>query len=170
MGGVIVRRMIIKRQAAPIVPLLHAFLTLNSPHCGLLYNERAANWGISLVQWWKQSASMCQLTLRDAASLRNTLLYKLSRHGTFSKFKYVLLLGTYHDILVPHHSAVIEISKTIQKDTRIEGRIYEEMVRNINESIINSKETMLFKYTVVPSMADASRTSRIIGRAGLLIT
>lgn len=45
MGGVIVRCLVSKQRASPIVPLFHTLLTLNSPHCGLLYNQRAANWG-----------------------------------------------------------------------------------------------------------------------------
>ncbi|VDM37776.1 unnamed protein product [Toxocara canis] len=166
MGGVIVRCMIAKQRASSILPLLHTLLTLNAPHCGLLYNQRAANWGVALVQWWKQSRSLQQLTFRDAVAFRDTFLYKLSKNKTFAKFRYVLLVGSYHDLYVPHHSALIETCKAARKDPSLQGSIYEEMVNNMHESVASSsRHTTLVKYTVIPSMANVPRTHQVIGKA-----
>uniref|UniRef100_A0A914ZUR5 DUF676 domain-containing protein n=2 Tax=Parascaris univalens TaxID=6257 RepID=A0A914ZUR5_PARUN len=166
MGGVIVRCLVSKQRASPIVPLFHTLLTLNSPHCGLLYNQRAANWGVALLQWWKQSSSLQQLTFRDAVAFRDTFLYKLSRNKAFANFRYVLLVGSYQDLYVPHHSALIETCKAARKDPSVQGTIYEEMVSSMHESVAaSSKHTTLIKYTVIPSMANVPRTHQVIGKA-----
>lgn len=166
MGGVIVRCLVSKQRASPIVPLFHTLLTLNSPHCGLLYNQRAANWGVALLQWWKQSSSLQQLTFRDAVAFRDTFLYKLSRNKAFANFRYVLLVGSYQDLYVPHHSALIETCKAARKDPSMQGTIYEEMVSSMHESVAaSSKHTTLIKYTVIPSMANVPRTHQVIGKA-----
>lgn len=166
MGGVITRCMLGLPAAAPLLPSLHTLLTLNAPHCGLLYNQRAANWGIALVQWWKQSTSLEQLCLRDAVSFRDTFLYQLSSNQALAKFKYVLLVGSFHDLYVPHHSAVIDHCKAARKDPSQQGIVYEEMVSNLHESIASSpRHTTLLKYTVFHSLSKVPRAHQVTGRA-----
>lgn len=134
MGGIIVRCMLGQEKAKPILPFLHTLLTLNTPHCGLLYNQRTAKWGImvflilkltlckmrvlkalfpgiAFVQWWKNSISLEQLSLRDSDSVRETFLYRLSLNNSLGLFKYVLLVGSYNDAYVPYHSALIQHCK-----------------------------------------------------------
>lgn len=63
------------------------------------------------MRWWKQSATLEQLCLRDAVSFRDTFLYKLSTNGVLGKFKHVLLVGSCQDFYVPLHSAIISHCK-----------------------------------------------------------
>lgn len=166
MGGIITRCMVALPRANSLVPLLHTLLTLNCPHCGLLYNQRAANWGISLVQWWKQSVSLEQLCLRDTIAFRDSFLYRLSTNQAFAKFKYVLVVGSFNDLYVPHHSAVIEHCKAAHKDPSLQGTIYEEMVSNLLESIMSSpRHTTFVKYTAFHSLFKVPRSHQITGRA-----
>ncbi|MFH4974916.1 hypothetical protein AB6A40_001625 [Gnathostoma spinigerum] len=166
MGGIIVRCMLGDAKAVSFLPKFHVFLTLNTPHCGLLYNQKAANWGVSLIQWWKQSTSLEQLTLRDTVSFRDTFLYRLSMNGVLSLFKYVLLVGSHNDLYVPCHSSLINYCKATQKDPSLQGTIYEEMVTNLNESVIGSAHhTSLIKYMVFHSFANTSRGVQMSGRA-----
>lgn len=84
LGTVITRAALADPRLAHILGKMHCFLSLNGPHCGLLYNQRAANWGVSFVQWWKRSRSLEQLTMRDQpiAALRDSFLYRLSQNGS----------------------------------------------------------------------------------------
>lgn len=164
LGGLIVRTLCGLDGMKVFIPRLHTLLTLNSPHLGLMYNQRAANWGIAILQWWKQSVSLEQLTMRDAANFRDTFLYKLSGNGAFGMFRNVLLVGTMQDLYVPGHSALIEVSKGAASDATSQGAIYMELLSNINESIVASpKHTTLVKYLVSHNVP---RSQQISGRAG----
>uniref|UniRef100_A0A1I7Y876 DUF676 domain-containing protein n=1 Tax=Steinernema glaseri TaxID=37863 RepID=A0A1I7Y876_9BILA len=166
MGGVIVRAMCGLERMKPLIPQLHTLLTFNSPHCGLLYNQRAANWGIALVQFWKQSQSLEQLCLQDAIDFRDTFLFKLSMNGALGMFKYVLLVGTYQDLYVPGHSALVEQCKAAKRDKSPQGVAYAEVVNNLCESVVSSpKRTTLVRYTVQHSLSHSARAHQMIGRA-----
>lgn len=164
LGGLIVRTLCGLEGMKPFIPSLHTLLTLNSPHCGLIYNQRAANWGIILLQWWKQSVSLEQLTMKDSINIRESFLYKLSQNGAFGMFKYVLLVGCYHDLYVPGHSALVELCKSAITDPSSQGTIYSELLTNINESIVaSSKHTTLIKYAVAHNLP---KSQQVTGRAG----
>jgi alpha-beta hydrolase superfamily lysophospholipase len=50
LGGLIVRALCSLPDSDPLLPKFHTLMTLNSPHLGLLYNQKAANWGVNLFQ------------------------------------------------------------------------------------------------------------------------
>lgn len=60
LGGLIVRAMCGLEKMKPLISRLYTFMSLNGPHLGLLYNQRAANWGINLLKWWKQVCACIQ--------------------------------------------------------------------------------------------------------------
>ncbi|CAD5205383.1 unnamed protein product [Bursaphelenchus okinawaensis] len=165
MGGLIVRAMCGLPEMQRYESRLHTLLTLNSPHCGLLYNQRAASLGVSLLQWWKQSVSLEQLTMRDARNLKDTFLYQLGQNKAFGMFKYVLLVGSYLDLYVPLHSALVENCKAAAVDSSHQGNAFSEMIGHINESVIESKKhTVMIKYTVSHSLANVSKAQQMTGR------
>ncbi|KAH7728549.1 hypothetical protein AAVH_03860 [Aphelenchoides avenae] len=166
MGGLIVRAACALDEMKPWVPKLYTLLTLNSPHCGLMYNQRAANWGITLLQWWKQSAAIGQLTLKDAVQFQDCFLYKLSKNNVFGYFRHVLLVGSYNDLYVPGHSALVDQCKAAVSDPSAQGTVYSEILANINESIATSpKRTTLVKYTVSHPLGNVPRSQQVMGRA-----
>ncbi|PAV78806.1 hypothetical protein WR25_00499 isoform A [Diploscapter pachys] len=126
LGGVIVRAAIgiQDENSTWLHPLLHTFFTINTPHLGLMYLGKSANIGVHLVQWWKRSQSIYQLSLKDAVSFRDSFLYNLSTNHAFGRFKNILLLGTPNDIFVPSHSALLESCKASTKDTSAMGTAY----------------------------------------------
>ncbi|CAD5208281.1 unnamed protein product [Bursaphelenchus xylophilus] len=165
LGGLIVRAMCGLNEVQRLESRFHTLLTLNSPHCGVLYNQRAASLGISLLQWWKQSVSLDQLTLRDARNPKDTFLYRLGQNKAFGMFKHVLLVGSHLDLYVPLHSALVENCKAAAVDSSVQGNAYNEMLAHINESIIGSpKHTTLIKYTVSHSLTNVSRAQQMTGR------
>lgn len=50
LGGLIVRALCGLEGMKPLLPRLQTLITLNSPHLGLMYNQRTANWGMLLQQ------------------------------------------------------------------------------------------------------------------------
>ncbi|VDN51093.1 unnamed protein product [Dracunculus medinensis] len=88
---------------------LRAFTIASRPHSMRVL--KALFPGIAFVQWWKNSISLEQLSLRDSDSVRETFLYRLSLNNSLGLFKYVLLVGSYNDAYVPYHSALIQHCK-----------------------------------------------------------
>lgn len=69
------------------------------------------------MQKVKKSGTLLQLSLKDAADIRQTFLYQLAQKCHLSYFKHVLLFGSSQDRYVPPHSARIELCKAAIKDT-----------------------------------------------------
>ncbi|CAI4222418.1 unnamed protein product [Auanema sp. JU1783] len=168
MGGVIVRAMLGLPEAGWIFPLLHTFLTINSPHTGLAYAGRGVNWGVQLVQWWKGSKSMQQLALRDAVSFNDSYIVKLSSNKAFGRFKHILLIGGPNDLFVPHHSALIDQCKTSSKDVSALGYAYREMLEKIHGDLVSSEITQtVVKYSTY-HLGVSKKAIKIAGRAAHL--
>ncbi|KAI6179649.1 DUF676 domain-containing protein [Aphelenchoides besseyi] len=166
LGGLIVRAMLSLEGMRPLIPNLWTFLTLNSPHAGILYVHKTTNWGISFLKWWKSSVSIEQLLLKDNINIHDSFLYKLSQNGAFAHFRHVLLVGSQNDLYVPSHSALLELCKEAAKDPSAQAACYHDMLTHINESIISSPQhTTLVKYTVLHSLANVSRAHQLTGRA-----
>ncbi|WKX88808.1 hypothetical protein Q1695_008439 [Nippostrongylus brasiliensis] len=166
LGGVIVRAAVSKEEAAEwLVPRLHCLLTINSPHLGLAYVGKGVNLGIQFMQWWKQSRSMEQLSLKDQVSFCDSFLFRLSRRRTFGHFRNVLLIGTPNDVFVPYHSAVLSPCKSANKDPSALGTTYRDMLLNVHDDIMSSERTTTtIRYSTWHSVS-SQKTSRLTGRA-----
>ena len=57
----------------------HTFLTIGSPHLGYVYNSNFMfDTGMWLVEKWSKAQSLQELALRDASTIRECLVYKMS--------------------------------------------------------------------------------------------
>ncbi|VDM62994.1 unnamed protein product [Angiostrongylus costaricensis] len=125
LGGVIVRAAVCRKDAEKwLTPRLHSLLTINTPHLGLAYVGRSVNLGMQLMQWWKHSRSIQQLSLKDEVTYYESFLFRLSRQKTFGLFRRVLLVGTCGDTFVPFHSALLVPCKAAMKDPSALGTTY----------------------------------------------
>ncbi|CEF68048.1 Domain of unknown function DUF676, lipase-like domain-containing protein [Strongyloides ratti] len=166
LGGLIIRSMFNITRVDTLIPYLHTFLTLNSPHCGLMYMDKKTSLGINIIKWWKQSMSLYQLTLRDNTNPRESFIYKLSLNSAFSYFQNVLLVGDYNDNFVPATSSLVEMCAESKKDNSIMGYTYREIIQNINNTIIESKNnTFLIKYIISHRSDPVMSVDRFIGRS-----
>lgn len=144
--------------------------------------------GLWLMQRWKKSGSLQQLSLKDAGNPRNTFLYRLAKNSQLHHFRYVLLSASAQDRYVPIHSARIELCRGAVRDPTVLGTtlcdgyfsisfslnlfwllllvlgaVYQEMVHNILGPIMNNDNVTLVRYDIhhaLPSTANA-----LIGRA-----
>ncbi|XP_071835909.1 protein FAM135A-like isoform X2 [Apostichopus japonicus] len=164
LGNLIIRAALAKPAMGQFLGKLHTFLSLSGPHLGQLYNSSAlVNTGLWVMQKWKKSNSLLQLSLRDHADPRQAFLYQLSKNPGLAMFRNVLLVGSLQDRYVPVHSARIEMCKAAAKDRSIYGIIYAEMLNNLLEPIITSPHVTLVRYDVHHNLQTSANT--LIGRA-----
>ena len=68
----------------------HLFLSLNSPHLGVLFPGKTTEWGSKVVSLFNNSKAVTELLLKDAKNQRNTLLYKMALNpGNINIYKYI---------------------------------------------------------------------------------
>ncbi|XP_024082502.1 uncharacterized protein LOC106663063 [Cimex lectularius] len=164
LGNIIIRAAISRPQFKHLLPRLYTFLSLSGPHLGTLYNNSGlVNMGMWFMQKWKKSGSLLQLSLRDAADVRDTFLYKLSQRCNLVHFKNILLCGSSQDRYVPLHSARIELCKAAVKDNSPIGSAYKEMVHNIMWPLVRKREVTLVRYDVHHALPNTANS--LIGRA-----
>lgn len=164
LGNLIIRAALAKPAMGQFLAQLHTFLSLSGPHLGQLYNSSAlVNTGLWVMQKWKKSNSLLQLSLRDHADPRQSFLYQLSKNPGLAMFKNVLLVGSLQDRYVPVHSARVEMCKAAAKDKSIYGTIYAEMLNNLLEPVITSPQVTLVRYDVHHNLQTSANT--LIGRA-----
>lgn len=163
LGNLIVRSAVSHENFKPFVNRLHTYLSLSGPHLGTLYNPSGLiNMGLWIMQKWKKSGSLLQLSLKDNQDLHKTFLYKLSKKPTFEYFKNILLVSSPQDRYVPFHSARIEMCKAAGKDS-VYGNVYREMVWNILKPLQENPNIVFKRYTSFHNLP--SGTSNFIGRA-----
>jgi hypothetical protein len=163
LGNLIVRSTVSHEDFKPFVGKLHTYLSLSGPHLGTLYNSSGLiNIGMWVMQKWKKSGSLLQLSLKDNSDMYKTFLYKLSAKPAFEYFKNVLLVASPQDRYVPFHSARIEMCKAAVKDS-VYGSIYKEMVTNILRPIKENPNINFKRYTAFHTLPGG--TSNFIGRA-----
>ncbi|KRX48663.1 Uncharacterized protein T05_7528 [Trichinella murrelli] len=172
LGTIIIRSALADPRLQSCLPRLHTFLSLNGPHCGVLYNKSSfVNIGLWFMQKWKKSGSLRQLTMKDNADLRQCFLYQLSKLPCFEYFKYVLLVGSPNDYYVPLHSALIQTTKSIHTAgnslrhcSLCSGTVYGEMVKNLLEPVVRSGRTLTVRYTVMHSPVIDTGSAYLLGR------
>lgn len=135
-GGLIVRS---------ALPLLHEYsskmftlLTFSTPHVGyFLKNISLFHMGLRVLQSWRQSTCLAQLSMTDNQDPRETFLYRLSQARGFEFFQNVVLVSCPSDQYSPFDSARVEVGGMLDKHSNKDA--YAEMVHNIWEHITPEK-------------------------------
>ncbi|CAF3536336.1 unnamed protein product [Rotaria sordida] len=163
LGNLIIRAAVSHQRFEPYRPLLYTYLSLSGPHLGTLFNTSGlVNIGMWLMQKWKKSFSLSQMSFSDHIDPKQTYLYKLSKQPCLEFFKNILLVASPQDRYVPFHSARIEVCKAALKDTAY-GSIYVEMISNLLEPILRNPSITFVRYNAFHNIP--SGTNNIIGRA-----
>ncbi|XP_051123145.1 uncharacterized protein LOC127246018 isoform X2 [Andrographis paniculata] len=128
-GNIILRTALTDSIMTPYLGYLHTYLSVSGPHLGYLYSSNSLfNGGMWLLKKLKGTQCIHQLTFTDDPDLRNTFLYKLSKHRTLEHFKNVILLSSPQDGYVPYHSARIEMCPAATGDHSKRGQVFLEML------------------------------------------
>ena len=96
LGCILIRSAILRPELAKYSSKFYTFLSLSGPHLGTLYNNSGlVNAGLWMIQKWKKTGSIQQLTMKDSGDIRTTFLYKLAQKSNLHRFKHVLLAGMF---------------------------------------------------------------------------
>ena len=164
LGGLLIRSAVTSESLKHLRSRFHTFLSFSAPHLGTVLNTSTlVNTGLWLMQKFKKSICLRQLSCKEDSSFRNTFIYKLSKKRGLEFFKNILLVASADDRYVPYQSARIEMCKAAFKDKSI-GSVYQEMIDNIMTPVLQSSKVNLMRYHVVHSL-QASTANSIIGRA-----
>ena len=132
MGGLIIRA------ALPFLDCLsdrfHLFLSLSTPHLGLMYSSKILDAGIWLLKRMKKSKSIKQLCFEDYNKVQGTALFMMSKDEGLQWFKYVVLVASLKDEYAPFDSARIEVPIKASKDPE-RGNFYIQMAHNILQKL-----------------------------------
>ncbi|CAF1327656.1 unnamed protein product [Rotaria sordida] len=163
LGNLVVRATVSHARFERYRTLLYTYLSLSGPHLGTLFNSSGlVNMGMWLMQKWKKSCSLSQMSFKDHVDPKQTYLYKLSKKPCLEYFKNILLIASPQDRYVPFHSARIEVCKAALKDT-VYGSIYVEMINNLLEPILRNPSITFVRYNAFHNIP--SSTNNLIGRA-----
>mmetsp|Transcript_7715 Transcript_7715/g.8724 ORF Transcript_7715/g.8724 Transcript_7715/m.8724 type:complete len:82 (-) Transcript_7715:98-343(-) len=81
-------------------------MTLGTPHCGYLHsNSKLLSTGMWFVEKFTKNPIISQIRLTDAAKVRDTVIYKLSKNRGISSFKKVYFIGSTKDSYAPFESS-----------------------------------------------------------------
>ncbi|CAF3725517.1 unnamed protein product [Adineta steineri] len=163
LGNLVVRATVAHSRFERYRTLLYTYLSLSGPHLGTLFNSSGlVNMGMWLMQKWKKSCSLSQMSFKDHVDPKQTYIYKLSKKPCLEYFKNILLIASPQDRYVPFHSARIEICKAALKDT-VYGSVYVEMINNLLEPILRNPSITFVRYNAFHNIP--SGTNNFIGRA-----
>nr|XP_033790432.1 protein FAM135B isoform X2 [Geotrypetes seraphini] len=91
LGNIIIRSVLTRPRFRCYLSKLHTFLSLSGPHLGTLYNSSTlVSTGLWLMQKFKKSESLLQLTFRDNADPRKSFLYQLSQKPGYPRVVWIL--------------------------------------------------------------------------------
>jgi len=80
LGNLVVRATVSHQRFEKYKTLLYTYLSLSGPHLGTLFNSSGlVNMGMWLMQKWKKSCSLSQMSFKDHVDPKQTYLYKLSK-------------------------------------------------------------------------------------------
>ena len=164
LGGLLIRSAVTNESLKHLRPRFHTFLSFSAPHLGTVLNSSTlVNTGLWLIQKFKKSACLRQLSCKEKSSLKETFIYKLSKKKGLEFFKNILLVACADDRYVPYQSARIEMCRAASKDKAL-GSVYQEMVNNIMTPVLQNPKINLRRYHVVHSLSTATANA-FIGRA-----
>lgn len=158
MGGLIVRA------ALPLLSeyssKMHTMLTFSTPHAGYFMNSLSLfHVGLQILQTWRQSQCLSQISMADHSDPRETFMYKLSKSKGLEFFEHVALVSCPSDQYASFDSARIEIGGMLEKHPSQDA--YVSMVRNIWEPV---KPERVIRFDVDFSIPEQNLDT-FIGRA-----
>lgn len=102
----------------PLLPKLHAYVSLASPHLGTLYaSSQLVSTGMWALLKLKKTPVLEELLLEDSPmDPTRAMVYRLSENGVLQFFRRVILVSSPKDHYVPLYSARIQVFIFILRD------------------------------------------------------
>lgn len=101
---------------------LEVFMSLGTPHCGYVHsNSKLLSTGMWLVEKLTKNSIISQIRLSDAAAIKETALYKLSKDKSIGYFKKILFVGSTKDTYASYESACVHDSDRLRSISNSES-------------------------------------------------
>jgi hypothetical protein len=131
LGGLIVRA------ALPHMEVykdkLNFFMTLSTPHVGI--TNKFIESGVMILNLFKKSQVLEQLTLRDANRAEDCELYRLASMAQLRWFKRVLLVGSNQDRYAPIYSSILSRDNSDSIQMQLQAKVLESLSRTMYHTI-----------------------------------
>mmetsp|Transcript_1620 Transcript_1620/g.5726 ORF Transcript_1620/g.5726 Transcript_1620/m.5726 type:complete len:747 (+) Transcript_1620:16-2256(+) len=139
LGAVIVRAALEEEAFRPLLPHLFTFVSLASPHLGvLLLDSSLISSGMKLYRRWMSSQSMAEVELLDTPDMDQAYFFGLSSAPGLGRFKNVLLVGSGQDKYVPLLSALLEPCADVRTPKEaVHNHMAQNMARVLREGGCN---------------------------------
>ena len=163
MGSLVVRRALQEPVMRLLLPNLHTFLSLSSPHLGTLHAEsQLVATGLWALLKWKKCPGLQELVLEDGrgGDIRKSVIYNLAGNGALSHFAHVILVSSPQDQYVPSYSARVQICNRVEQDAR-NGPALREMTLKLLGQVSPDR---LVRVTVGNNGGDGIDIDSLIGR------
>ena len=128
------------------------FMTLSTPHIGI--TNRIIESGVLIMNLFKKSEVLEQLTLRDGFSLEDCELYRLASIEGMCWFKRIILVGSSQDRYAPISTSIISGSFNDDNQALL-GKRFSSMLRDVSYQTID----------VSFDIQDSSSLDSVLGRA-----
>ena len=133
LGGVIIRAALVHLEW--LKDKLFTFLTLSSPHLGLMYSSSVlVGTGVWFLRVFTNTPSLDQLAMKDSSHIESTLLYQLSAHPGLQWFRHVALFSSSDDNYSPIESSRIELTEKAIRGSK-KGCYFVEMAGRLLANI-----------------------------------
>ena len=169
-GNIIIRAALAMPQMKELRQFLWTFLSVSGPHTGFQGVNSMQKLALQFLTKMRKIRSICELSMQDEKDYRETFLYKLSKKPTFAHFRYVLLLGSKQDGYVPHRSATMTKTNSVNsRECKIQGELVDTFIREMSDSAVLSasgRKSRAYRYIVdFPKLKGYSLLQQAIGRA-----
>jgi pimeloyl-ACP methyl ester carboxylesterase len=129
LGGLIIRAALLHLEE--FSDKMHLFLSLSSPHLGIIEGcSKLIRAGLWILNKFKKSESLKQLSFADSVKIEDCMIYKLSNEKGCEWFNHMVVISSPQDLYSPHYSARIEFHSKLLK-FREKGKYLRKMAKNI---------------------------------------
>lgn len=114
--------------------VLYGFITLATPHYGYLHSvSKILSVGMWAFSKLTKNPTVSEMRLSDNIKIEESTLFKLSEYNGLEWFKYIVLVGSYHDSYAPLESSLIQLSE--RSETYQNYQYYKLMCGNLQSKL-----------------------------------
>lgn len=159
LGGLVIRYALLLPLLHPYLNSLNFYLSLNTPHFGLLFGKYWYEMGAKVLARFNTGASIDQLTVNNRDPTEN-VIYKMAENNSMcalffvmgvglSLFKHIYFCSANQDGYAPFHSVRAEEPPSTSGNSSRELEVYHAMLSSFYQNLDKSRITKFdFYYPV----------------------
>jgi hypothetical protein len=167
LGGLIIRKALEDPIMMPLVPKMHTYVSMASPHLGTLHSQSMLiSVGMRAFYQFKKAPALKELFMEDSidGKTEKSVLYKLSKNGVLQYFKHVIFISSPKDQYVPTYSARVQTSERVENNSKT-GPFISQMLANIISQVDANR---LIRISLDNNCGETTNVNTLIGRTAHL--